>query len=1309
MKIKNVCHILFVTLTVGLAVSTRATDVSRYFLVKGQDYFQTNATTVLSLTNQKPFRFTTSVDGTATDSVRSASIKLPNLQTRTLTNTVDGVAEYETGFTNKPSLDTAYGAGSYIYTIVGKNDGTNKPVLALPLDNYPTVPKISRWDDLQAVEALQPLNISWGAFTNGTTNDLILVDISAADGTTVATTPALLTPGMLNGTNVGAQIPAGVLADGSTYAGRLLFVKRTSLSTDYPGAKGLAGYFRETKFPVVTLPTPPSSGRIQFSAGKFSAAENSGAAGITITRSGSVGSVSVDFATQNGTAHDGIDYQGVSQTVNFADGETVKVFPVTLLNNYLLDGNRTVNLWLTSPQGGAELGNRTNSVLTIIDDEIAAAGKLQFATRSNSVPEAGRFVTLTVNRIGGSTGGVSVNYSTADGTALAGQNYVATNGTLVFGSGILSKTITVPIINDSLFESNEVFSVNLTSTTGGAALGTNTMTKVGIVNDDFGGTFAFKQSSYATNEFNTNFVVTVVRTGGTANGVTVDYATHDGTALDGVRYVGTSGTLSFGSNELSKTFLIGVINDNLPNGNQNFTAQLSNPTGGAKIGTNAAANTATFTVLDDESSLAFSNATYTVSEGVGALTLTVVRTGPKVTPAGVSFATVNGSATAGIDFRATNGILVFPANTAAKTFSISITNNTIVDADRTFTVELSSATGALLGAQSIALVTITNNDFGGAISFGSTNYSVSEGGTNAVITLVRSGGLASGVSVDFGTTDGTGADGINYSNATQTVTFNAGETNKKVLVPIINDALVEGTRTVLLSLGNFQNTSPGARTSATLSIADNDLGGVLNLSRTNLSAFENATNFFVSVIRSGGKAAGVSVDYATQDGTALDGVRYVGTSGTLTFGANETNKIISIPIINDTTPNGNQSFRLQLANAQGGATLGAATNATLTVLDDESSISLGAAAVTVSEAGSSVVVTLTRTGVSNTVVSVDYATSDGSATAGVDYRATNGTVTFPANTTVKTITLPIIDNTIVDFIPARNFTFRISNPTGGVQVGGTDTETITITNNDVAGAIQFASANITGFQGSNAVVKITRTGGSASGASVLLVMGSGTAVNGTDYIKNNQTVTFNAGETNKTILITLPFNALNTTSRTLGLVLSAIGGNSATLGSPIAALLTIQHKADANAVPITGPIFMSANFGSAAVNITPKLTDTVNGSLGTAFQLQVTWASGSIINLFIVSGLHFATGTSALDNNGTFGIMDYSKTGLTSQQWDVANGSASVGSFGTFIIDAIDTTTKRVSGRFTFHAIAGSGTTPATLDITNGKFRTTYN
>src|SRR6185369_16276478 len=111
-------------------------------------------------------------------------------------------------------------------------------------------------------------------------------------------------------------------------------------------------------------------------------------------------------------------------------------------------------------------------------------GSLQFSNVSYSANENQGTATVTVARTGGSMGSVSVNYATSDGTATVGSDYTAASGTLTFADGEMSKTFTIPIIDDTLVENDEAINLTLSNPTGGAALGSLASASLVIVSDD---------------------------------------------------------------------------------------------------------------------------------------------------------------------------------------------------------------------------------------------------------------------------------------------------------------------------------------------------------------------------------------------------------------------------------------------------------------------------------------------------------------------------------------------------------------------------------------------------------------------------------------------------------------------------------------------------------------------------------------------------------------------------------------------------------------------------------------------------------
>ncbi|MCL4836407.1 MAG: hypothetical protein KJ058_00390 [Thermoanaerobaculia bacterium] len=250
-----------------------------------------------------------------------------------------------------------------------------------------------------------------------------------------------------------------------------------------PGGVGMAG--------VVTVQGGGggSPGSLRFSSAGYSVSETGGAATITVERvGGDDGAVSVQYATANGSAQAGSDYLATSGTLDWASGDDdARTFQVQILDDSLDEANETVQLSLSNPTGGAVLGSPAAATLTIVDDDEPAGspGTLRFAAGAVSVSEGADMVSLTVVRDGGAIGAVSAQLTTADGTAVAGSDYVAFGQPVVFGDGdATAKVVHVMLIDDAIEESAETFSATLSAPSGGASLGSPSTATVTITDDD---------------------------------------------------------------------------------------------------------------------------------------------------------------------------------------------------------------------------------------------------------------------------------------------------------------------------------------------------------------------------------------------------------------------------------------------------------------------------------------------------------------------------------------------------------------------------------------------------------------------------------------------------------------------------------------------------------------------------------------------------------------------------------------------------------------------------------------------------------
>ena len=173
-------------------------------------------------------------------------------------------------------------------------------------------------------------------------------------------------------------------------------------------------------------------------------------------------SVTVDYATSNGTATTGEDYTSTSGTLTFSAGDRRKTVSVPIIDDAIDDDEETLTLTLSNASG-AEIDDA--AATGTIQDADAAASELSVADGEAS-EENDATIDFVVTLEPASSETVTVEYGTADRTATAGDDYTAKSGTLTFNPGETSKTIAVPIIDDMTDDDNETLTVKLRNATG---------------------------------------------------------------------------------------------------------------------------------------------------------------------------------------------------------------------------------------------------------------------------------------------------------------------------------------------------------------------------------------------------------------------------------------------------------------------------------------------------------------------------------------------------------------------------------------------------------------------------------------------------------------------------------------------------------------------------------------------------------------------------------------------------------------------------------------------------------------------------
>jgi hypothetical protein len=339
-----------------------------------------------------------------------------------------------------------------------------------------------------------------------------------------------------------------------------------------------------------------------------------------------------------------------------------------------------------------------------------SAGIMALSAASYSVNQSAGSVQVSVSRNAGSAGAVSIGYATSNGTATAGSNYVAVNGTLDWADGeTASKNISIPISTTSTWSGTKSFNVTLASPAGGATIGTPAAGTVNVVGSGApvvaAGTLELSASTYTVAQNAGMLVVTVDRINGSSGAVGITYSTADGTATAGRDYTATTGTLAWAANDAAaKTFSVPISQATAFSGSKSFMVALSVPTGGASFGTPSSA-TATINgsaVTTNAGTIALSGSIYAVAQSAGSLVVTVNRSGGTSGAVSVQYSTSDGTAVAGTNYTATQGTLNWAAGvSSANTFSVPISASPALTASKSFSITLTApGGGATLGTSS---------------------------------------------------------------------------------------------------------------------------------------------------------------------------------------------------------------------------------------------------------------------------------------------------------------------------------------------------------------------------------------------------------------------------------------------------------------------------------------------------------------------------------------------------------------------------------------------------------------------------------
>ncbi len=305
---------------------------------------------------------------------------------------------------------------------------------------------------------------------------------------------------------------------------------------------------------------------------------NTGTANATFTVTLSAASgqtVTVSYATANNTAVAPGDYSTRSGTLTFSPGSTTQSVAVPIVGDTLDEANETYNVNLSGATN-ATIAD-TQGVGTITDNDATPSLVINNVTLTEgNTGTANATFTVTLSAASGQT--VTVNYATANNTAVAPGDYSTRSGTLTFSPGSTTQSIAVPVVGDTLDEANETYNVNLSAATNATiadSQGVGTITD----NDATPSLVINNVSITEGNSGTSTATFTVTLSAASGQTVTVNFATANGTANASSDYVARSSTaLTFAPGVTTQTIAVTVNGDTTVEANETFVVNLSGAT-----------------------------------------------------------------------------------------------------------------------------------------------------------------------------------------------------------------------------------------------------------------------------------------------------------------------------------------------------------------------------------------------------------------------------------------------------------------------------------------------------------------------------------------------------------------------------------------------------------------------------------------------------------------------------------------------------------------------------------------------------------
>ncbi len=798
------------------------------------------------------------------------------------------------------------------------------------------------------------------------------------------------------------------------------------------------------------------------------------------------------------TSHSGgaspADYRGIPPSVTFRSGETRKSFTVTAADDAVDDDGESVRMSFgTLPDDRVSSGSPSQATVTITDDDERGV-EVSPTTLQIDEGSTGTYTVVLTSQptedvtvtVGGESGDVAVE-------SPAGK-------VLTFRPDSWSRRQTVRVRAAEDTDLTADPPVTLTNAVGGGdyageSAGSVTVT---VIEDD---ATTLSVSDVRASESVGDMVFTVTISKSNANEVTVAYATSNGTA-SADDYTGQSGTLTFPANSrTSQTIRVPISGDRVDEEDETFTLTLSNPDPqGVLLVGGGSSLAVTGTIVDDDTrGVRMSRTALTVRPGATGTYTVVLTSEPTssvtVTISGHSGTDLSVDPTTPLTFTTddwqTAQRVTVTADEEAAVGPVVLRHavgggdyNNVSASDVSVTISTSGGDGggfvrgSLIGSGGDSGEPAAR--FSGKVvhaSLDADGYKVAEGESVTIAVRLNSTPERK-VEIGLGVRHQKGIGSADYSGVPESLTFGADETERSFEFTAARDDVADAGERVLLSLGGLPpGVLPGAPFRATVEILDRPPAS--NYVSFDQAEYEVSEGDSVQVTVSLAPAPeeAVEIPLTAEPGMGAEAADYSGIPESVTFAPGEREQSFYLKAAADEEDDGGETVGLGFGTLPDAVGASGPATSTVTLQDpeeipvDEVGISFLRARSEASEGDESVEFIIRLGTASDREVTVDFATSAGTAAAGADYEDTTGTLRFPAGTTELSLQVPVIDDDADE--AEETFTVTLSDPSNAtIGVG----EATGVIEDDDLPVVSISAADSSVAEGETVTFALTRAG-----------------------------------------------------------------------------------------------------------------------------------------------------------------------------------------------------------------------------------------